>query len=112
MNEAIFTFRVDETLKNEFATAAKARDRTGAQLLRDFMRQFVQSQQDAAAHDTWFREQVQIGIDAANAGDVLSTDEMESEAEAYGHGQQQPIGPRFPISSSSRLAGLSRARSP
>ncbi|MBW7902583.1 MAG: hypothetical protein H3C26_13970 [Rhodocyclaceae bacterium] len=30
MSEATFTFRVDETLKNDFATAAKARDRTGA----------------------------------------------------------------------------------
>ena len=107
MSEATFTFRVDEALKTDFATAAKARDRTAAQLLRDFMRQFVQSQQDAAAHDSWFREQVQIGIDAANAGDVLSTDEVESEAEAwraetrrkiaascswYGHGQRQPTG--------------------
>ena len=34
MSEATFTFRVEESLKNEFATAAKARDRTGAQLLR------------------------------------------------------------------------------
>ena len=83
MSEATFTFRVDEALKTDFATAAKARDRTAAQLLRNFMRQFVQSQQDAAAHDSWFREQVQIGIDAANAGDVLSTDEVESEAEAW-----------------------------
>ncbi|MCP1828637.1 CopG family ribbon-helix-helix protein, partial [Kerstersia gyiorum] len=74
MSEATFTLRVDEALKTEFAAAAKACDRTGAQLLRDFMRQFVQSQQDAAAHDRWFREQVQIGIDAANAGDVLSAD--------------------------------------
>ena len=83
LSEATFTFRVDESLKNDFASAAKARDRTGAQLLRDFMRQFVQSQQDAAAHDTWFRDQVQIGIDAANAGDVLSTDEVEAEAAAW-----------------------------
>ena len=83
MSEATFTFRVDESLKNDSASAAKARDRTGAQLLRDFMRQFVQSQQDAAAHDTWFRDQVQIGIDAANAGDVLSTDEVEAEAAAW-----------------------------
>lgn len=83
MSEATFTFRVDESLKNDFASAAKARDRTGAQLLRDFMRQFVQSQQGAAAHDTWFRDQVQIGIDAANAGDVLSTDEVEAEAAAW-----------------------------
>ena len=44
MSEATFTFRVDEALKNDFATAAKARDRTAAQLLRDFMRSFVQQQ--------------------------------------------------------------------
>ena len=30
MSEATFTFRVDESLKTAFATAAKARDRTGA----------------------------------------------------------------------------------
>ena len=34
MNEATFTFRVDEGLKDEFSTAAKCRDRTGAQLLQ------------------------------------------------------------------------------
>ena len=55
MNEATFTFRVDETLKNQFATAAKSRDRTSAQLMRDFMRDFVRQQQEAAAHDAWFR---------------------------------------------------------
>ena len=70
MSEATFTFRVDEALKTDFATAAKARDRTGAQLLRDFMRSFVQQQTQAAEHDAWFREQVQTGIDAANAGEL------------------------------------------
>ena len=41
MGEATFTFRVDEALKAEFAQAAKADDRTAAQLLRDFMRDYV-----------------------------------------------------------------------
>ena len=41
MSDATFTFRVDEGLKAEFANAAKIRDRTGAQLLRDFMRSYV-----------------------------------------------------------------------
>jgi len=83
MSEATFTFRVDEALKSDFTTAARARDRTGAQLLRDFMRSFVQQQTRAAEHDAWFREQVQIGIDAAKAGEVLSTDEVEAEAQAW-----------------------------
>ena len=51
MSEATFTFRVDEGLKDQFSTAAKSRDRTGAQLLRDFMRDFVKQQQEASEHD-------------------------------------------------------------
>lgn len=83
MSEATFTFRVDEGLKNEFTTAAKSRDRTSAQLLRDFMRDFVRRQQEAAEHDAWFHRQVQAGLDAANAGDVISAEEVEAEAIAW-----------------------------
>lgn len=46
MSEATFTFRVDGDLKAEFVSAAKARDRSGAQLLRDFMREYVQQQRE------------------------------------------------------------------
>ncbi|MCR4159971.1 MULTISPECIES: CopG family ribbon-helix-helix protein [Alcaligenaceae] len=83
MSEATFTFRVDESLKAEFSNAAKARDRSSAQLLRDFMRDFVRQQEEAAAHDAWFRRQVQVGLDAANAGDVIAAAEVEAEAEAW-----------------------------
>jgi predicted transcriptional regulator len=83
MTEATFTFRVDENLKSRFTTAAKASDRTGAQLLRDFMRDFVKRQEEAAAHDAWFRRQVQTGLDAANAGDVVSAEDVEAEAAAW-----------------------------
>lgn len=78
MTEATFTFRVDEALKTEFTSAAKASDRTGAQLLRDFMRDFVRRQQDEAAHDAWFRRQVQAGLDSANAGRLIPADEVEA----------------------------------
>lgn len=82
MSETTFTFRVDEALKNEFATAAKARDRTGAQLLRDFMREFVQQQQVAAEHDAWFRREVQTGLDSANAGRLVPAAEVEARFSA------------------------------
>ncbi|MGC8500968.1 MAG: CopG family ribbon-helix-helix protein [Leptospirillia bacterium] len=78
MSESTFTFRVDEALKTEFSTAAKARDRSGAQLLRDFMREFVQQQQEAAVHDAWFRRQVKTGLDSANAGNLIPAEEVES----------------------------------
>jgi predicted transcriptional regulator len=83
MGEATFTFRVDETLKTAFADAAKAHDRTGAQLIRDFMRAYVSGENDIAAHEAWFHSQVQIGLQSANAGRLISDDEVEAEAVAW-----------------------------
>lgn len=83
MSETTFTFRLDEALKNEFSKAAKAHDRTGAQLLRDFMRDYVRQQQEAADHDAWLHRQVRAGVDAANVGDVISAEEVEAEAATW-----------------------------
>lgn len=83
MSDATFTFRVEESLKNDFTAAAKSRDRTSAQLLRDFMRDYVRQQQESAEHDAWFRRQVQAGQDAANAGDLLPAEDVEAEATAW-----------------------------
>jgi predicted transcriptional regulator len=83
MSEATFTFRVDDALKAEFSTAAKTCDRSAAQLLRDYMREFVRRQQETATHDEWFQRQVQIGLDSANAGDLVSSEEVEAEAEIW-----------------------------
>lgn len=38
MSDAVFNFQFDKGLKVELASAAKVSDRTGAQLLRDFLR--------------------------------------------------------------------------
>jgi predicted transcriptional regulator len=78
MSEATFTFRVDEALKNEFSTAAKAHDRTGAQLLRDFMRDYVKQQQEAGEYDAWLRAKVQRSKASADAGNLVPADEVEA----------------------------------
>lgn len=91
MTEATFTFRVEEQLKSAFAQAAKAQDRTGAQLLRDFMREFVRNQQQAAEHDAWFRQQVQAGLDAANAGDLHSAEVVEADAASWREAARRKI---------------------
>lgn len=83
MSETTFTFRVDERLKEQFTAVAKERDRSGAQLLRDFMRDFVRQQQDATEYDAWFRREVQKGLDSANAGDLIPAAEVEAEAAAW-----------------------------
>ena len=78
MAEATFTFRVEESLKKEFSSFAKDMDRSGAQLLRDFMRDFVKQQQEAASYDAWYQKQVQIGLDEANAGKLVPHEEVKS----------------------------------
>ena len=55
------------------------RNRSGAQLLRDFMREFVRQQHEAASHDAWFRSQVQAGLDSANAGKLIPAAEVEAK---------------------------------
>ena len=77
MGQTTFTFRVEEDLKKKFARLAKSMDRTGAQLLRDHMRNLVNRQKEVDEHDAWFREQVQIGLDSANAGNLVPSEEVE-----------------------------------
>lgn len=81
MSEATFTFRVEESLKQDFSSFAKTIDRSGAQLLRDFMRDFVKQQQEAASYDAWFQKQVQIGLDEANAGQLIPHEDVKSRFE-------------------------------
>lgn len=38
---------------------------------------------DPNSHDAWFRRQVQIGLDAANAGQLVPTEEVEAEPAAW-----------------------------
>lgn len=78
MSEATFTFRVDDALKTEFSSAAKSLDRTGAQLLRDFMRDFVQKQNDAQ-YEASLRRQIQAGLDSANAGRLVPHAQVQAQ---------------------------------
>jgi len=57
-----FTFRVDDELKSAFADAARAQDRTAAQLLRTLMRDTVRRAEEARNHDGWFRDEVALGL--------------------------------------------------
>jgi len=77
MNAATFSFRVDEALKTEFTTVARAHARSSAQMLRDLMREFVQ-RENAAGYDAWFCRQVQAGLDSARAGRLIPAAEVEA----------------------------------
>lgn len=92
MPQSTLTFRVDEELKERFSAAAKSQDRSSAQLLRDFMREFVSKQQRESHRDAWFQEQVKIGLEAADAGQTVSAQDVEAEARAWREAMQRRMG--------------------
>ena len=79
MTEATITIRIDPELKSAFARAAEARNRTDGDLLREFMQDYIETQRTDAEYEQWFRRQVQIGIDAADAGELIPSEEVEAE---------------------------------
>jgi len=79
MADASFTFRVEETLKTQFAEVARERDRTAAQLIRDFMRSVVDRRPVADDYDLWFHGQVAAGQASAQAGRVVTHEDVEAE---------------------------------
>ncbi len=79
MGEATFTFRVDDNLKEAFAEAARSQDRTGAQLLRDYMREVVQRQREDANYEAWLRQKIEPARAAVSAGRGVSADKVSAE---------------------------------
>ena len=79
MSDATFTFRVDEDLKAEFVYAAKARDRTVAQLLRYFMCNILAEQQQAQNYDAWLTDKVAQARASAAAGGLIPAADVEAE---------------------------------
>ena len=79
MPKATFTFRVDDELKARFADAARAHDRSGAQLLRDFMREYVRRQGEITAHEAWLRRGMQMGMESADMGDAVAAEGVKGD---------------------------------
>jgi predicted transcriptional regulator len=79
MAETTLTIRVDPELKTAFSRAAEARKRTDEELLREFMKDYIETQRTGLEYDQWFSRQVQIGINEADAGEVVPAEEVEAE---------------------------------
>nr|WP_297461802.1 hypothetical protein [uncultured Halomonas sp.] len=64
--ESVFTMKLEPELRDAFMAEAQATDRPASQLVRDFMREFVQRQREAREYDAWFRKEVEQGIREAD----------------------------------------------
>lgn len=83
MAETTFTFRLEDELKESFAAAAKAQDRTSAQLLRTLMRETVEAAREKREYDKWFLKQVDIGLKEADDPNTVwvSNEDVERDWE-------------------------------
>ncbi|HXR35254.1 MAG TPA: hypothetical protein VN754_04865 [Candidatus Binataceae bacterium] len=66
--EAVFTVKLEADLRDAFMAEAAATHRPASQLVREFMRDFVQHQREAREHDAWFRAKVQEALDDPRPG--------------------------------------------
>lgn len=65
--EAVFTVKLESELRDAFAAEAAAAHRPASDLVRGFMREFVERQREARQHDLWFRSRVQEALDDPRA---------------------------------------------
>ena len=71
--EAVFTIKLEADLRDAFMTEAAATHRPASQIVREFMREFVQRQREAREHEAreheeWFRASVQEALDDPRPG--------------------------------------------
>lgn len=78
--DAVFTVKLDSQLRDAFLAEAQAVDRPASQLVRDFMRQFIERQRQERDHDAWFRAQVQEAL--GDRGPGFGHDEVIAEMRA------------------------------
>ena len=78
MSQSIFSFRIDDDEAGIHRGRRGVRQ-GGAELLRGFMGADVKHETDEQEYDTWFCRQVRAGIEDAEAGRVVSADEVEAE---------------------------------
>ena len=78
--QAVFTLKIENELRDEFMAEARAAHRPASQLVRDFMREFVDHQHQAREHDAWFKNQVLESIN--NNSHSIPHDEVMNKMKA------------------------------
>lgn len=78
--EAVFTVKLEASLRDAFMAEAEATHRPASQLVRDFMRDFVQHRRDAREHDRWFGAKVREALDDSQPG--VAHDQVMDEIRA------------------------------
>jgi len=77
--QAVFTMKLESELREQFMAEAEAAHRPASQIVREMMRQFVQTQRESREYDAFLQRKVDIARVSMRTGDGLTNDEVEAE---------------------------------
>lgn len=78
MKAAVFTMKLEPDLRAEFMAEAEASHRPASQVVREFMRSFVQQQRAQREHDAFLERKVAIARASMAEGQGRSDEEVEA----------------------------------
>lgn len=76
--QAVFTMKLEPELREEFMAEAEAAHRPASQIMRDMMRQYVQTQREAREYEALLQRKVEIARESVRAGDGLNNEDVEA----------------------------------
>lgn len=77
--EAVFTMKLESSLREGFVAAAKAAHRPASQVMRELMREYIQREQEKQAYDAYLAKKVEKGRQSIRAGNSQSNEEVEAQ---------------------------------
>ncbi|WP_347909995.1 antitoxin of toxin-antitoxin stability system [Pseudomonas grandcourensis] len=77
--QAVFTMKLESELREQFMAEAEAAHRPASQIVREMMRQFVQTQRESREYEAFLQRKVDTARVSMRAGDGLTNDEVEAE---------------------------------
>lgn len=76
--QAVFTLKLEPELRDQFMAEAEAAHRPASQVARELMREFIQRQHDARAHDDFLQRKVEVARVSMHAGRGSPNDAVEA----------------------------------
>lgn len=77
--QAVFTMKLEPELREQFMAAAEASHRPASQIVREMMREFVQSQRESREYEAFLQRKVDAARADKLAGNGLTNDEVEAQ---------------------------------
>jgi predicted transcriptional regulator len=77
--QAVFTMKLEPELREEFMAEAEASHRPASQIVREMMRQFVQTQRESREYEAYLQRKVDSARISMRAGEGLTNEEVEAQ---------------------------------